>query len=176
MERETEAMAGIENLLPKPITDILPYYDYAPNGEDPCEYMCPRPAGCPEEDSALPCPEFVELPDSPPDGRSFVEMHMLWEPSNLFHNPLYFEDHTLERYGHTHGPVLQPFVSVGKFGAQLIGLPYQMALHPPCECQYVLGWHRPGECIPYRYHFPPWNTKAAITAAAAYTGLIFLIP
>src|SRR5690606_7277908 len=59
MERETEAMAGIENLLPKPITDILPYYDYAPNGEDPCEYMCPRPAGCPEEDSALPCPEFV---------------------------------------------------------------------------------------------------------------------
>ncbi|MGD9857600.1 MAG: hypothetical protein AB7U20_21870 [Planctomycetaceae bacterium] len=162
--------------LPKPITAILPYYDYAPNGEDACEYLCPRPPGCPEGDDAKPCPELVSLPDVQRDRRPFLDMHVAWEPTNLFHNPLYFEDHALERYGHTHCDLLQPFVSVGKFGVQLIGLPYQMALHAPCEEQYTLGWHRPGECVPYRYHLPPWNTKAAITAGAAYTGLIFLIP
>jgi hypothetical protein len=164
------------DVLPKPITEILPYHDYAPHGEDPCEFMCPRPEGCPPNAGAKPCPERVELPEVKADGRAFLAIHMLWEPSNLFHNPLYFEDHTLERYGHTHNRVLQPLVSVGKFGVHLIGLPYQLALHPPCERQFTLGWHRPGECVPYRYHVPPWNTKAALTAAAAYTGLIFLIP
>lgn len=175
-ETELDTAIPAVSTLPKPITSILPYYDYAPNGEDPCEYLCPRPPGCPEGDGAKPCPEIVALPDVGQHGRPLLDLHVAWEPTNLFHNPLYFEDHALERYGHTHCDLLQPFVSVGKFGVQLIGLPYQMALHPPCEQQYTLGWHRPGECVPYRYHLPPWNTKAAITAGAAYTGLIFLIP
>ncbi|MBX3438746.1 MAG: hypothetical protein KF861_14725 [Planctomycetaceae bacterium] len=163
------------SVLPKSITSILPYYDYAPGGEDPCEF-CPRPAGCPESDDARPCPKLVSMPEITSYREPFVPTHVAWEPANLFHNPLYFEDHALERYGHTHCDALQPFVSVSKFSAQLIGLPYQMALHPIHERQYTLGWHRPGECVPYRYYLPPWNTKAAITAGAAYTGLIFLIP
>lgn len=176
LNEDAREMEGLANVLPKPITSILPYYDYLPGGEDPCEYMCPRPEGCGTDEDARPCPELVAMPDVSLAGRHFVDTHVLWEPSNLFHNPLYFEDHALERYGHTHHELLQPFVSVGKFGAQFIGLPYQMALHPIHECQYTLGWHRPGECVPYRYHLPPWNTKAALTAAGAYTGLIFLFP
>ncbi|MEZ6051157.1 MAG: hypothetical protein R3B91_06070 [Planctomycetaceae bacterium] len=176
-EREQkQQMAAIGDVLPKPITSILPYYDYAPGGEDACEYLCPRPEGCKDDEDAPPCPELVELPDVSLAGRNFVDTHVLWEPSNLFHNPLYFEDHALERYGHTHHQLLQPLVSVGKFGVQFVGLPYQMALHPVHECQYALGWHRPGECVPYRYHLPPWNTKAALVAAGTYTGLIFLFP
>ncbi len=165
-----------ERALPKPITAILPYYDYAPDGEEPCEYLCPRPEGCPADEGRRPCPEMVALPDVSRPVRTFVDAHVLWEPSNLFHNPLYFEDHALERYGHTHNDFLQPLVSVGKFGVQLVGLPYQMAMHPVHERQYTLGWHRPGECVPTRYHLPPWNTKAAIAAGGVYTGLIFLIP
>ncbi|MCA9073623.1 MAG: hypothetical protein KDA93_01220 [Planctomycetaceae bacterium] len=175
-ETEIQQTAAIGDVLPKPITSILPYYDYLPDGEDPCEYLCPRPEGCGNDEDAPPCPELVALPDVSLAGRHFVDTHVLWEPANLFHNPLYFEDHALERYGHTHHELLQPFVSVGKFGAQFIGLPYQMALHPAWECQSTLGWHRPGECVPYRYHLPPWNTKAALTAAGTYTGLIFLFP
>lgn len=165
-----------ERALPKPITAILPYYDYAPDGEQPCEYLCPRPEGCPADEGGKPCPERVALPDVSRPVRTFVDAHVLWEPSNLFHNPLYFEDHALERYGHTHHDLLQPLVSVGKFSVQLVGLPYQMALHPVHERQYTLGWHRPGECVPTRYYLPPWNTKAAIAAGGVYTGLIFLIP
>ncbi len=173
---DAQEMASLADALPKPITAILPYYDYSPNREDACEYLCPRPEGCPDDEDAPPCPELIALPDVSLAGRHFVDTHVLWEPSNLFHNPLYFEDHALERYGHTHNELLQPFVSVGKFGAQFVGLPYQMALHPIHECQYTLGWHRPGECVPYRYHLPPWNTKAALVAAGTYTGLIFLFP
>ena len=173
---EIEQTAAISEALPKPITSILPYYDYLPGGEDPCEYLCPRPEGCEDDEDAPPCPELVALPDVSLAGRHFVDTHVLWEPANLFHNPLYFEDHALERYGHTHHELLQPIVSIGKFGVQFIGLPYQMALNPAWECQSTLGWHRPGECVPYRYHLPPWNTKAALTAAGTYTGLIFLFP
>ncbi len=165
-----------ERALPKPITAILPYYDYAPEGEEPCEYLCPRPEGCPPDEGGKPCPEMVAMPDVSRPVRTFVDAHVLWEPSNLFHNPLYFEDHALERYGHTHHDLLQPMVSVARFGVQLVGLPYQMALHPVHERQYTLGWHRPGECVPTRYYLPPWNTKAAVAAGGVYTGLIFLIP
>lgn len=154
----------------KPITDILPYRDYIPAGTtDPSDELCL------DGGDGMNCPTLAELPDTQFEERIFMETHVAWEPSNLFSNPLYFEDASLERYGHTHG-CLQPLVSLGKFSAQLVGLPYQMALHPIHERRYALGWYRPGECAPHKYYLPPWNTKAAITAGAAYTGLIFLIP
>ena len=163
--------------LPKPISDILPYYDYSPiKGDKPCEVLCPRPEGCPEDMLAKPCPDLTPLPESPFQDRTFAETHVTWEASNLFSNPLYFEDAPLERYGHTHGQLLQPLVSLGKFGVQFVGLPYQMALHPIHEHRYALGWYRPGELAPYKYYLPPWNRKAALTAGAVYTGLIFVIP
>lgn len=167
---------SLDDARPKPISAILPYYDYSPNGEDPCEILCPRPDGCPDDDLTKLCPELVELPNVHFESRAFADAHVFWEASNLFSNPLYFEDAPLERYGHTHGPIIQPLVSVGKFGAQLVGLPYQMALHPIHEHRYAIGWYRPGECAPYKYYLPPWNARAALTAGAAYTGLIFLIP
>jgi hypothetical protein len=155
----------------KPITEILPYHDYIPSGTtDPQDLLC-LDGGDSEN-----CPQVDELPDVGFEERLFAETYVAWEASNLFSNPLYFEDPGLERYGHTHGCLLQPFVSLGKFSVQLVGLPYQMALHPVHERRYALGWYRPGECAPKKYYLPPWNTKAAITAGAAYTGLIFLIP
>jgi hypothetical protein len=171
-----EGTRPARSLLPKSITSILPFHDYSPDGADPCEFLCPLPEGCPEAEEALPCPEFIDLPSTGMVQRVYADSHIFWEASNLHHNPLYFEDPALERYGHTHNCVVQPLVSMGRFGVQLIGLPYQLALHPVHECQYTLGWFRPGECVPYQYYLPPWNTKAALTAAAAYTGLIYVIP
>jgi hypothetical protein len=155
----------------KPITEILPYHDYIPS-----ETTDPRDLLCLDGGDSENCPQLDELPEIGFEDRLFAETYVAWEASNLFSNPLYFEDASLERYGHTHGHLLQPFVSVGKFGVQLVGLPYQMALHPVHERRYALGWYRPGEWAPKKYYLPPWNTKAAITAGAAYTGLIFLIP
>jgi len=99
-----------------------------------------------------------------------------WAPSNFWHYPLYFEDPALERYGHTYHPIVQPFASTGRFATQLVGLPYQMALHPVCEKQYALGYYRPGECAPKKMYQIPFNEEATIVQAAAIAGLILVIP
>ncbi|MBL8813890.1 MAG: hypothetical protein JNM43_27220 [Planctomycetaceae bacterium] len=99
-----------------------------------------------------------------------------WAPSNFWHYPLYFEDPALERYGHTYSPLVQPFASTGRFATQLVGLPYQMALHPVCEKQYALGYYRPGECAPKKMYQIPFNEEATVVQAAAVAGLILIIP
>ncbi len=164
------------------ITDIEPFYDYFPDkkeGEDPCRYICPRPdniACKTSSENNYECPEEVKLSQQVYDGRHFGPAVFHWEASNLKHNPLYFEDAALERYGHTWPAPIQPFISTGKFGLQLVGLPYQMTLDPVHKDQYTLGWYRPGECAPKKIYQIPLNAKAAAVQAGVVTGLIFLVP
>ena len=99
-----------------------------------------------------------------------------WAPTNLYHYPLYFEDPALERYGHTYHPVVQPFASAGRFATQLVGLPYQMALHPVHSHEYTLGYYRPGECAPKKHYQIPFNEEAAIMQAAAMAGFFLIFP
>ena len=108
--------------------------------------------------------------------RAFPATVKPWEAANFFYYPLYFEDPALERYGHTHHPLIQPFVSVGRFGTQLVALPYQMTIDPPCREVYSLGWYRPGDCAPKLHYQVPLNAHAAVVEAATITGLVFLIP
>jgi hypothetical protein len=149
--------------------------------EDPCRYLCPRPDGAPCDElpdgRAVPqCPEETRLSHAPYEPRNFGDSLYLWEASNLWHNPLYFEDAPLERYGHTYPHLIQPFASVGKFGLQLVHLPYQMAINPVWKRVYPLGWYRPGECAPKLHYQIPLNLDAAATEAGVMTGLFFLIP
>jgi hypothetical protein len=65
---------------------------------------------------------------------------------------------------------------VGKFSAQLVGLPYQMGIDPPCKRIYPLGYYRPGECAPKLHYQVPWNTRAALIQAGVTTGMFYLIP
>ncbi len=169
----------------KKLTDILPYDDYEPNADiranDPCENLCPRPDGTDckvyaEGERRPECPEEIRLSEGTYEGRLLPETVFTWEASNLYHHPLYFEDPQLERYGHTHGHCVQPFVSGGRFVTQLMGLPYQMTLHPLCSKRYTLGWYRPGECAPKQIYQIPLNLHAAAVTAAFYTGMIYAIP
>ena len=101
---------------------------------------------------------------------------MAWEPTNFYYYPLYFSDPALERYGHSYPRVIQPLASIARFGTQVVFLPYQMAITPPCKPEYPLGFYRPGEYAP-KLHYPiPLNAHAAITEAAVVTGLFFIIP
>lgn len=166
----------------KKVTDIKPYFDYEPDptlaSEDPCKNLCPRPEGMPacEGDSSQICPEEVQLASQPFQPRVFSESLFQWEASNLWHQPLYFEDPSLERYGHTHHELVQPFVSVGRFGLQLVGLPYQSVIDP-YDCRvYTLGWYRPGDHAPRKYYQIPWNTDAALYQAAVTTGMFYIFP
>jgi hypothetical protein len=99
-----------------------------------------------------------------------------WAPTNFYHYPLYFEDPALERYGHTYHPLIQPFASTGRFAGQLVGLPYQMVLHPVHSRQYALGYYRPGEVAPKKHYQIPFNTEATIMETAVVIGLFLILP
>lgn len=183
------------------MSEILPYDSYEPDPEiaaqDRCFNLCPRPKGgdcpdCVEADAAGGAPAGPLCPDCPweqdlrrvgrapgePDNafvpRNFGPMHYCWEPTNLYHNPIYFEDFPLERYGHTRHFLIQPFFSAAKFGIQLFGLPYQMTLNPVCSRKYALGYYRPGEYAPYKYYQIPLNAEAALVEAGVISGAYFL--
>lgn len=161
----------------RPLSTIVPTFDYAPAGVDRCTYVCPRPGNCPEGDEeSRRCPELTDLPPLGQTVRVFAPASYAWAASNLTYNPLYFEDADLERYGHHYPEWVQPFASGGLFAVQVAALPYQMAIDPPCACVSPLGFHRPGECVPTRKKAVPWNPRAAAKAAGVYTGLIFLVP
>jgi hypothetical protein len=108
--------------------------------------------------------------------RAWSPVTMTWTASNLCHNPLYFEDVNLERYGHTRGPVLEPMVQTAHFFGNVLILPYKMGVHTPHECQYALGYYRPGDCAPWIKPPVPLSARGAIAQAATMTGLFWLIP
>ncbi len=167
----------------KRISDIQPFFDYQPASAikgEVCWDLCPRPDGMPckpDENGNMPeCPSEYKLSDAAYSNRMFADSLYQWQATNQWHNPLYFEDVSLERYGHVHCEAVQPFVSVAKFGVQLAGLPYQMTIDPVCKKMYNLGYYRVGECAPKKYYRIPWNTHAAVNEAAVWTGLIYLFP
>ncbi len=108
--------------------------------------------------------------------RTWTKTTMTWKASNLCHKPLYFEEVNLERYGHTAGPFLQPVVSSAHFFANIAVMPYKMGIHPPSECQYALGYYRPGNCAPWIVPPIPLSLRGGLTQAAAMTGAFWLIP
>ena len=94
-------------------------------------------------------PRLCSTGDTRLPQRNWVPQSFSWTASSLCHKPLYFENQQLERYGHTHGPILQPLHSTAHFFVSLATLPYATAIHPPTECRYALGYYRPGNCAPW---------------------------
>ena len=118
----------------------------------------------------------IHFANKPYEERSFPQITLAWEAANYWHYPLYFEDPALERTGHSHHPIVQPFASIGRAAVQLGLLPYQMVIIPPCKHEYPLGWYRPGECAPKLHYQIPLNAEAALVEAGVVTGLYFVIP
>lgn len=108
--------------------------------------------------------------------RAWLASTLLYHASALCHKPLYFEEVQLERYGHTAGPFRQPIISGAHFIISLAALPYQMGIHPPTECQYPLGYYRPGNCAPWMIPPIPLSVEGAKWEIAAALGMIYLIP
>ncbi len=108
--------------------------------------------------------------------RHWTQLTMTWKASNHCHKPLNFENENQERYGHTHGPLVEPIVSSAHFFANIAVLPYKMGVHSPHECQYALGYYRPGNCAPWIKPPVPLSVKGAIYQGAYMTGMFWLIP
>lgn len=98
-----------------------------------------------------------------------------WAAANTFSNPRYFEDVMLERHGHQRWGHLQPIASGMRFFTTIPMLPYKMAIKPPCECEYTMGYYRTGSCAPGLFQRPPWDRKAILAESAAVaTGMLIL--
>ncbi len=108
--------------------------------------------------------------------RAWSPLTFSWTASALCHKPLYFEEVHLERYGHSTGPYLQPFISAGHFFLAVPALPYMMGVCPPKECVYTLGYYRPGNCAPYMLDGIPLSVRGGLIQAGVWTGMAFLIP
>jgi hypothetical protein len=121
-------------------------------------------------------PSECTLADDPYLGRQFVQTTFTWKASALCHKPLYFEELQLERYGHTAGPVVQPFLSGAHFFASIAFLPYKMGINPPNECIYQLGLYRPGSCAPWLAEPFPISLRGALLQSGAVLGGVYLIP
>jgi hypothetical protein len=111
-----------------------------------------------------------------PKPREWIASSFNWTAPSLCHKPLYFEEVQLERYGHTAGPIRQPFISGAHFVINTIFLPYKMAINPPQECWYTLGYYRPGNCAPWMIPPVPLSVRGAAAEIAAAVGFVYLIP
>jgi hypothetical protein len=134
----------------------------------------PSPAE-PRPIRAIPVPEdFV-----PMAARQWGPRRKYWSAAAVCNMPLYFQDASLERYGHSaeqfFGPtgrhlsyplddvtqskqrnqIIQPFFSAGLFAAQIAFLPYNLLMDPPWEAQYELGYYRPNDKIPTDTYYLP---------------------
>lgn len=121
-------------------------------------------------------PYECDLGNEPFQPRSWCPITYTWTAAVIGHKPLYFEDAQLERYGHSWGPLVQPFMSMAHFYLTVPVLPYKMGLEPPNECIYELGYYRPGSCAPYMLDPLPLSVRAALFEGGVWTGGIFLIP
>lgn len=110
------------------------------------------------------------------DGRHFACSTFTWKASALCHKPLYFEAVQMERYGHTPGPVLETFGAGAHFFVNIALLPYHMGINPPGECQYALGYYRPGSCAPWMIPPFPLSLRGAALEAGAIFGVHAMIP
>jgi hypothetical protein len=117
---------------------------------------------------AIPVPdEFITLMP-----RNWSPTRKYWAAAATCHTPLYFQDVSLERYGHSveqyfgsagrfmtypiddprqsnqRNQIVQPFISGGLFALQIALLPFNVLLDAPWEAEYDLGYWRPGDRIP----------------------------
>ncbi len=121
-------------------------------------------------------PNMCTLGDEQYIARNFTPLTMTWKASALCHKPLYFEETQLERYGHTAGPLLQPALSGAHFFLNIATLPYQAGMYPPTECQYPLGYYRPGNCAPWLVPPIPLSVRGGLAQASAVMGGVLLVP
>ena len=108
--------------------------------------------------------------------RDWTRISFTWTASALCHKPLYFEEVQLERYGHSAGPVKQAALSGVHFFGNIFFLPYHIGLNPPNECQYALGYYRPGSCAPWLLPATPLSARGARMQLGALVAGLALLP
>ena len=115
--------------------------------------------------------QMVNAPARPP-----INMTVFWAASELWHQPLYFEDPVLERYGRTYHPLIQPALSFAHFFGTLPIIPYKIGLDRTHDRIYTLGYFRPGSHVPNIGYKLPFEKDAVVMQGGTLTAAILLLP
>jgi len=121
---------------------------------------------------------FRQSTEEPTDriSRGWADIEFQWMPTELSHQPLYFDDVPLENYGQSVAPLFQPALSGARFFGTLPVLPYKIGLDHPFEQVTTLGTYRPGTPAPLVHQTLPLDFKASFAEGGAWVGLLFLLP
>ncbi len=107
--------------------------------------------------------------------RGTTQLTYMWQATSFYHQPLYFEETNLERYGRDHC-CWQPLLSAAHFFVTIPAIPYLMTAEPYHEHIYTAGHYRPGSPYVTEQFLPPWSTLAGVTEAGVAVGLVLAIP
>ena len=124
-------------------------------------------------DHQVPDVEMVMAMPSPDPWPSFGS---LASSSTSWHQPLYFADTNLERYGTSKYPRIQPLCSAAHFSASAIALPYQMATQHHGRTYRYSHPYEAGRYGYYERTLRPLDGQASLVQSAAVLGLIFALP
>jgi hypothetical protein len=165
-ERQTPAVGlaeGPKRKWQRPLADI-PIIDSRDSGQYPDDLSTQIPAAAGENAGigAIRQPWSVSRLD--------------WAASELVHQPLYFDDEPLERYGQSICPLVQPVFSAARFFGTLPVLPYKVGLDHPYEYVSTLGYYRIGTCAPCTHQTLPFSWKGALLEGGTWVGMVFLLP
>lgn len=125
-------------------------------------------------DQEFPDPNFTFIASSfigPRYAAEYQPVTKTWRSPNMSHRPLYFEDENLERYGNGIG-VWQPAVSGVRFFSSVFLLPYRTGKNPLRECQYSLGYMRPGDCNPAYRPAREFSGRGAVFQSVVVGGIL----
>jgi hypothetical protein len=107
----------------------------------------------------------------------------LWARSDFWfaatdfsHQPLYWDNQPLERYGQSQKPILEPFFSGAHFFANFAIIPYKIGVDRTHDRIYTLGLYRPGFPAPCIRQQIPFEWDAATFEALAIGGFIVILP
>ena len=136
-----------------------------------------QPVGKLPTDLATACWEQINQNAGGCPGRQCWPMFCYqWDATCFCHQPLYFEEINLERYGYQCDCCLQPAASAFHFFGTIPVLPYCMVAECPGDCVYTLGHYRPGDCNPWRWHWPSCDPLAAAAYGGFWVGMIAAFP
>lgn len=108
--------------------------------------------------------------------RDWMLTEYSWEAPVMSHNPLYFEQENLERFGLSSSKFFQPIYSGAHFYSSMLVLPFKTAAKPYSDRVYAMGHYRPGNNVPPKLQDMKFDLTAMSYQGAVSTLLIFMFP
>ena len=113
-----------------------------------------------------------------PTREGWTDMAFSWAASELYHQPTYWENTQLERYGQPlcDRRILHPFLAGAHFFSTFAIIPYKMGVDPPFSRVYNLGYFRPGSPTPCIGRRAPFELDALTLESGVWLGLFLILP